>query len=103
MPEDLNYTQLYEYNILLDDIIEKLSTIQNANKKASNIKFFTQEDVARVTGMSKSTVKKLFNDPEFPACDYGKTYIVEANALLKYFDVRRSKKDSRYWRKYLKH
>lgn len=57
MPEDLNYTQLYEYNILLDDIIEKLSTIQNANEKASNIKFFTQEDVARVTGMSKSTVK----------------------------------------------
>lgn len=103
MPEDLNYSQLCEYNVLLDDIIEKLSAIQSANENASNIKFFTQEEVAKLTGMSKSTVKRLFNDPEFPACDYGKSYIVEATALLKYFNVRRSKNDSRYWRKYLKH
>ena len=103
MPNDLNYSQLCEYDALLDDIIEKLKTIQTTAEQGINIKFYTQDDVAKLTGMSKSTVKKLFNDPDFPACDYGKAYIVEATALLKYFNVRRAKSDSRYWRQYLKH
>lgn len=60
--------------------------------------FYTIEDVVLLTGWSLATVQKLFNDPHFPATDYGKNKLVEAHALVKFFSERREKKGDYYWR-----
>ena len=50
-----------------------------------------------MTGWSENTVQKLFNDPNFPAADYGKSKVVEAHALIQYFSVRHERERERYW------
>ena len=44
-----------------------------------------------MTHWSEATVQKMFNDPHFPAADFGRNKIVEAHALISYFSERRSK------------
>lgn len=88
--------------INLDEAIEKTSKlIENLNnlKECSKVLCFVNaEDLAKMTGLSRKTVLNLFNDPEFPSCDYGKTKIAEIHAVINYFSVPRRKCDSLYWR-----
>jgi hypothetical protein len=51
-----------------------------------------------MSGWSETTVQKLFNDPKFPAIDYGKRKLVENHALMQYFSIRREKARDTYWR-----
>lgn len=67
-------------------------------KDNSDIVFLTIKDVIKITGYSKKTVELLFNDPDFPSCDFGKKKIVEKNAFLQYFSKRHQKDRSKYWR-----
>lgn len=62
------------------------------------VKFYSIADVQELTGWSEKTIQKLFNDPSFPTTDFGRTKLVEAHALIKYFETRRTKETSRYWR-----
>lgn len=48
------------------------------------IEFLTVEDVMQLTGYSKPTVLEIFNRPDFPVWNYGRKYLVEKNAFLKY-------------------
>ena len=68
-----------------------------AAESYGDVGFFTVYDISLLTGWSYSTVQKLFNDPEFPAADYGKHKVVEKHALIKYFAVRHEKKNEAYW------
>lgn len=61
-------------------------------------RFLTIEDVMEITGYSKTTVLKLFNMKEFPACDFGKGKIVSEEAFWNFFSERRVKADYAYWR-----
>lgn len=70
----------------------------NNNDKKDGIVFFSIADCVELLGWSKATVQKLFNDPKFPAVDYGKNKVVEAHALINYFSVRREKQNDNYWR-----
>lgn len=63
-----------------------------------DIHFYSIKDVIQLTGWSEPTVIKLFNDPDFPSCNYGKTKIVEAGGLRNYFSEHREKRYNRYWR-----
>ena len=63
------------------------------------IRFYTPIDIMKMTGWSEKTVLKLFNDPKFPAADFGRTKVIEADALRKYFSIRHEKSKDRYWRK----
>ena len=45
-----------------------------------------------------NTVLKLFNDPQFPASDFGKTKVVEAHALINFFSKRHERNNERYWK-----
>lgn len=70
----------------------------NESYISSEVRFYTIEDVMELSGWSKKIVLKLFNDPLFPASDYGKAKVVEAHALIDYFSSRRSRKDNRHWK-----
>lgn len=76
-----------ELNTILDEI----------EAKSNLLLFLTTEDIQKATGFSKKTVERLFKDPEFPSCDYGKGQIVELHAAIKYFSVPRRKDESFYW------
>ena len=64
---------------------------------SSEVRFYTIENVQEMTGWSKKTVQKLFNDPRFPASDYGRIKVVEAHALIDYFSKRHEKDRERHW------
>ena len=65
---------------------------------ACDVKFYSIPELQKMTGWSEKTVQKLFNDPEFPATDFGRTKLVEAHALINYFSKRRCKNTNRYWK-----
>lgn len=99
MKQSLEMNDLKAYQSLLEDICDKIHLVEQAKNSSIDLKFYTQKDVERMTGLSMQTIQKLFNDPEFPACNYGKSFVVEANALMGFFAQRRDKHDSRYWKK----
>ena len=98
MKQNLEIDDLIAYQALLDDICSKIHIVEQSKKSSVDLKFYTQKDVERMTGMSVQTVQKLFNDHEFPACNYGKSFVVEANALMGFFAQKRDKHNSRYWK-----
>lgn len=68
------------------------------NYVSSDVKFYTIEDMQRLTGWSENTIQKLFNDPSFPASNYGRTKIVEAHALITFFSIRHEKSHEVFWK-----
>jgi hypothetical protein len=66
---------------------------------SSEVRFYTITELAEMLGWGEMTVQKMFNDPSFPAVDFGKQKVVEAHALINYFSTRRSKETDRHWRK----
>ena len=64
---------------------------------SSEARFYTIENIQEMTGWSKKTVQRLFNDPRFPAADYGRIKVVEAHALIDYFSKRHEKDRERHW------
>lgn len=70
----------------------------NAMNNKDDVHFYTIAELVSLLGWSTATVQKLFNDPDFPAVNYGKNKVVEKHALIDYFSRRRDKSRSRYWR-----
>lgn len=68
---------------------ELLEVFQKIEKKAESIKsqigFYTIKDVVELTGFSEPQVQKIFNRPDFPVCDYGKSKAVFVPAFCEYF------------------
>lgn len=65
---------------------------------SSEVVFYTIEDLAELMHWGEGTVQKLFNAPDFPSVDYGRTKVVESHALMEYFSRKRCKKDEPFWR-----
>ena len=65
---------------------------------SSEVILYSIEDIRLMSGWSETTVQILFNDPKFPAIDYGKRKLVENHALMQYFSIRREKARDTYWR-----
>lgn len=92
----------FDISLLLVELVKSANSMQPV--------FLTIKDVVKMTPLSKDTVEYLFNDPDFPACDYGKQKFVSSTAFFEYFSTARRKEDSGYWRaknndrnKYKKH
>lgn len=64
---------------------------------SSEVKFYTISNLVDMLGWSEMTVQKLFNDPKFPAANYGRCKVVEAHALIDFFSKRHDKEMERYW------
>ena len=64
---------------------------------SSEARFYTVKDLQKMLGWSLNTVLRLFNDPHFPASDFGKTKVVEAHALINYFSKRHERETEKYW------
>lgn len=80
--------EMYNYDSLAEAIKQPIS---------SEARFYTVEDIVKMTGWSHNTVLKLFNDPQFPAADFGRAKVVESHALIEYFSKRRSKQAEKFW------
>ena len=65
---------------------------------SSEVILYSIEDMVNMTRWSYTTVEKLFNDPMFPAIDYGKRKLVENHALMQFLSVRREKAKDTLWR-----
>ena len=72
--------------------------ITNKTYVSSEVRFYTVKDLREMLGWSMNTVLKLFNDPEFPSSDLGKTKVVEAHALINYFSKRHERDNEKYWK-----
>lgn len=66
---------------------------EKAERIKTTLGFYTPKQVREITGWSMNTVYELFNDLEFPACDYGSRKLVPIPAFWKYFDQRRNRSD----------
>ena len=77
---------------------ELLEVLEAVEDKSKAIVFLNTKDLQKMTGFSKKTVEKLFRDPEFPSCNYGKQQVAEVHAVIKYFSVSRHKEDSYFWK-----
>lgn len=66
---------------------------------SSEVRFYTVEDVMKMTGWGKKVVLRIFNDPEFPSANFGRAFLVEAHALIEYFSVKRTKTGDYHWKK----
>ena len=77
-----------------------MEAIRNNNQPimSNEVRFYGIKEVVDLIGWSEKTVQKLFNDPKFPAADYGKTTVVEASALRKFFSERHDRDRELYWR-----
>lgn len=73
--------------------------IPNRMYISSDVKFYKIEDLMQMLNWSETTVQKLFNAPDFPSVDYGRSKAVEAHALIEYFSKKRSKSTEPYWSK----
>ena len=63
---------------------------------SSELRFYTVSELQELLGWSERTVLKLFNDPSFPAADFGRTKVVEAHAAIEYFSKRHDRDRERY-------
>ena len=51
-----------------------------------DIEFFNVEQLVEMTGWSRKTILNMFNnDPDFKGRNNGKSWIIEAHALIEYF------------------
>jgi len=75
----------------LANIKELVSTLKELKETAQLIQFVTMKQFCELSGWSMSTVKTLYNRPDFPSSDYGKEKVAEVHAILKYFSVPRRK------------
>lgn len=57
------------------------------------MEFLTIKDVAALTGWSLPTVQKVFERPEFPCLDFGKSKLCTAEAFAKWCGERHTKSD----------
>ena len=64
---------------------------------SSELRFYTVSELQELLGWSERPVLKLFNDPSFPAADFGRTKVVEAHAAIEYFSKRHDRDRERYW------
>jgi len=64
----------------------------------NDVYFYTIADLQKMLGWSEAVVQKLFNDPRFPAADFGKQKVVEKHALITYFSTRHEKANERHWK-----
>lgn len=79
----------------IDSQIEKLKELLKLQEEVHNnvisLAFLSVEDVMKLTGWGRNTVNKLFDEPDFPCCDFGKEKKAEIHAVIKYFSVPRRK------------
>ena len=55
--------------------------------------FYTIKDVAQMTGWSLTTVQKLFNRPDFPTLNFGRSKLVKKEAFNDWCSRRHAKND----------
>lgn len=70
----------------VSDLTELAVQLQNqlADLKQA-AQFLTVEDVSKLTGIGIPKVREIFNRPDFPYTDYGKSKVIMLKAFIEYF------------------
>ncbi len=74
----------------LDETIEKLKQLED---KSRLLNFVTIQQLAEARNCSIKTAQDIFNDKSLPVEEYGKQKVVELNALINWYQQRRSRKN----------
>ncbi len=73
----------------IDEQIKKLKELIELQSEVKNntafLTFVGVEDLMEMTGWGRNTINKLFDEPDFPCCDFGKEKKAEIHAVLQYF------------------
>lgn len=73
----------------IDEQIKKLKELLELQIEVKDnivyLTFIGVEDLMEMTGWGRNTVNKLFDEPDFPCCDFGKEKKAEIHAVLQYF------------------
>ena len=73
----------------IDEQIKKLKELLELQMEVKDnivyLTFIGVEDLVEMTGWGRNTVNKLFDEPDFPCCDFGKEKKAEIHAVLQYF------------------
>ena len=73
----------------IDEQIKKLKELLELQIEVKDnivyLTFIGVEDLMEMTGWGRNTVNKLFEEPDFPCCDFGKEKKAEIHAVLQYF------------------
>lgn len=63
-----------------------VNTAENSRPIVCDIQFFNVEQLVQMTGWSRKTILDMFNsDPDFKGRNNGRSWIIEAHALIEYF------------------
>lgn len=95
--DNTNNITLFDIDSQIEKLERAVELLNQVKENSIGLKFLTVEDIMNVTGFSKATVEKLFKDPEFPSCNYGRAQVAELNAVIEYFSVPRRREYSTYW------
>jgi len=78
-----------------EDITKLTEAIGKLEQTSKGVKFLTPTEIknSKILDWDLDKIRQLFNQPDFPACDYGKEKVVELNAFINYFSVRRDRKN----------
>lgn len=83
------------YKEMVEELIVLVDELKS--QKESGIRLYSVDDFVKMTGCSKKTAYKVFNDPDLPlVCNSSKRKLAEENALRNYFSKTHN---NSYWRK----
>ena len=74
----------------IDEMIEKLNLLEDKSKM---LNFITISDFAKLRNCSIKTAQDIYNSKSFPSESYGKTKVAEVQAVKKWYEQKRDKKD----------
>ena len=64
-----------------------------SEKKTTFKAFYTMQDIHELTGWSIPTIIKIFDRPDFPCLDFGKSKLVKKEAFEEWSSRRHTKND----------
>ena len=74
----------------VDEMIEKLKLLEDKSKM---LNFITIAEFAKLRQCSIKTAQDIFRDKSFPSESYGKYKVAEIQAVKKWYEQKRDKKD----------
>ncbi len=74
----------------LDEMLEKIKLLEDKSKL---LNFVTIEQLAEARGCSIRTAQQIFQNEDLPVEAYGKQKVVELNALINWYQQRRSRQN----------
>lgn len=91
---NLNVNTETEIDLNISKLNEMIDKIKLLEDKSKLLQFITIDEFAKLRQCSIKTAQDIFNDSTFPSENYGKQKVVELQALINWYQVKRDKKNN---------